>query len=61
MYIHMYIHIFIHTYIDTYVHHCHCFQNKFKHLCSSTSFFLKVKLWKLVMKCKCFMEGIQEI
>ena len=30
--------------------------------CSSTGFFLRVKLWKVVMNCsKCFMEDSQEI
>ena len=39
----------------------YCFQNCFKHPCISTGFFLRVKLLKVVMKCKCFMEGSQEI
>ena len=37
------------------------FPNWFKHPCSSTGFFLRVKLWKLLMECKFFLEGSQEI
>ena len=32
----MYIHTYIYIYIYTYMHHCHFFENKFKHPCSST-------------------------
>ena len=53
----------IYSYKYTYMYHWHCFQNRhrFRHPCSLTSFFLRVKLWKVVMKFKCVMVGSQEI
>ena len=35
--------------------------HRFKHPRSSTGFFLREKLWKVIMRCKCFMEASQEI
>ena len=37
-----------------------CFQNGLKYPWNSTGFILRVKLWKVVMKRKCFKQASQE-
>ena len=56
-YIYIYIYIHVHTYIIDILFKI----DRFKHFCNSTSFFLNVKLWKVVMKYNCSMKGIQGI
>ena len=76
--IHTYIYTYIHTdrqtdihadihtqQIYTFIHHWHCFQNRFKHPCSRTCFFLRKQSWNVNVlrkvvkkfKCKCKIFG----
>ena len=51
----------MHTHKYSQIHQWYCFQNRFKHACSSTGFFLRAKLWNAAIEYECFMEGRQEI
>ena len=65
-YVYVYIYICMYILCILFIDHWHCFQNRFKHdewdtLFPEISRISTEKLWKIVMKCKCFTEGSQKI
>ena len=76
-YMYTYIHTYIYVYIHTYIHiciHTYIHTDRQTHMRTdrqtdrqthidilSTDFFLRMKLWKVVMKCKRSAEGSQEM